>query len=224
MAIQGGNKGAMKQLKKKQLGYIARLTDMIRGNLTSIERNKIVSLITMEIHNRDVMIRMIQSSCSSVTDFEWTKQLRFLYNKDEGQFGICVVKQTNCVLEYSYEYQGNNGRLVVTELTDRCVLTLLTAMFLHRGGNPLGPAGTGKTETVKDLGKNLAKFVVVTNCSDAMDYKSCGRLFSGLVQSGAWGCFDEFNRYAIFYFYFRYFPSNILNDCSMFPFLESKLR
>ena len=195
LAVQGGNKGAMKQLKKKQLGYIARLTDMIRGNLTSIERNKVVSLITMEIHNRDVMIRMIQSNCASVTDFEWTKQLRFLYNKDEGQFGTCIVKQTNCVLEYSYEYQGNNGRLVVTELTDRCVLTLLTAMFLHRGGNPLGPAGTGKTETVKDLGKNLAKFVVVTNCSDAMDYKSCGRLFSGLVQSGAWGCFDEFNRW-----------------------------
>ncbi|CAM9519888.1 unnamed protein product [Discosporangium mesarthrocarpum] len=196
-SLSSGNKSALKALKKKQVGYLNKMSDMVRGQLTKIERNKLVALITMEIHNRDVMERMIKAGCSSTQDFEWLSQLRFVFNREEGQYGICIVRQTNCQLEYSYEYQGNNGRLVVTPLTDRCVLTLTTAMYLHRGGNPLGPAGTGKTETVKDLGKNLAKYVVVINCSDGQDYKSVGRIFSGLVQSGSWGCFDEFNRIKI---------------------------
>lgn len=63
-------------------------------------------------------------------------------------------------------------------------MTLTTALHLHRGGSPKGPAGTGKTETVKDLGKSLGMYVIVINCSEGLDYKSMGRMFSGLAQVG----------------------------------------
>jgi dynein heavy chain 2 len=92
------------------------------------------------------------------------------------------------------QYQGNSPKLVHTPLTDKCYLTLTQAMLMGFGGNPYGPAGTGKTESVKALGGAFGRQVLVFNCDEGIDVKSMGRIFVGLVKCGAWGCFDEFNR------------------------------
>ncbi|XP_017886409.1 dynein heavy chain 2, axonemal [Ceratina calcarata] len=181
----------LKKLRKRQNQALSRYTDAIRSELSNLDRSKFKGIAVIEIHARDVIERMYRAHCKDVSSFEWLSQLRFYWDKD---IDDCIVWQTNTYFVYGYEYLGNTGRLVITPLTDRCYITLTTALHLYRGGSPKGPAGTGKTETVKDLGKALGFNVIVQNCSEGLDYKSMGRLFSGLAQTGAWGCFDEFNR------------------------------
>ena len=192
--IEKGDKGALKTLKKKQISNLKKLADLVRTPLGKVDRKKLIALITIEVHSRDVIDKMVKSNCMNVNAFDWLSQLRFYSEKEGKDDEDCFIRQINTNFRYGYEYLGNSGRLVITPLTDRCYMTLTTALHLFRGGSPQGPAGTGKTETVKDLGKGLGKYVIVQNCSEALDYKSIGRMFSGLAQTGAWGCFDEFNR------------------------------
>ena len=187
-------KTAVRTLKKKWVSYLSKLVTLTRSKLDKVNRKKVVALITIEVHARDSIDKLAKAGCTAPTDFEWVSQLRFYWDQEQDD---CVVKQVLSVFSYGYEYQGNNGRLVVTPLTDRCYMTLGAAMFTRRGGNPLGPAGTGKTETVKDFGKALARYVIVFNCSDGVDYKMTAKMFSGLAQTGAWACLDEFNRITV---------------------------
>ncbi|KAF4008811.1 hypothetical protein G4228_000485 [Cervus hanglu yarkandensis] len=161
------------------------------GNTESgILELKLKALILDIIHNIDVVKQLNQVQIHTTEDWAWKKQVRFYMKSDH----TCYVQMVDSELHYTYEYQGNAPKLVYTPLTDKCYLTLTQAMKMGLGGNPYGPAGTGKTESVKALGGLLGRQVLVFNCDEGIDVKSMGRIFVGLVKCGAWGCFDEFNR------------------------------
>ncbi|KAL3878520.1 hypothetical protein ACJMK2_030860 [Sinanodonta woodiana] len=151
---------------------------------------KLKALILDTIHSIDVILQLEKAGVGSVADWTWQKQLRFYMKKD----GLCGIRMVDAEFEYTYEYQGNAQKLVHTPLTDKCYLTLTQGMHMGLGGNPYGPAGTGKTESVKAMGGLFGRQVLVFNCDEGIDVKSMGRIFIGLVKCGAWGCFDEFNR------------------------------
>lgn len=189
---EGG--GGLQESLAKHVRLLEILATAVLGDLDTLSRKKCEHLITEFVHQRDSISQLISTHASSPMHYSWLLQLRYVYDPNQDFVNRLRVKMANADLTYGFEYLGVPERLIRTPLTDRCFLTLTQAMAQRLGGSPYGPAGTGKTESVKALGVQLGRFTLVFCCDDTFDFQAMGRIFLGICQVGAWGCFDEFNR------------------------------
>lgn len=190
--VAKGNKMAMKNYSRQLQTQLEEVVIEIRSSsISKNDRKKLNTVLIIDVHARDIIDGFVRDSILDAREFEWESQLRFYWAKEPDEL---IIKQCTGEFGYGYEYMGLNGRLVITPLTDRIYLTITQGLSMFLGSAPAGPAGTGKTESVKDLAKAMGLLCVVTNCGEGMDFKAIGKNLNGLCQSGAWGCFDEFNR------------------------------
>ncbi|XP_069984453.1 dynein heavy chain, cytoplasmic isoform X5 [Penaeus vannamei] len=190
-----GDSSALQQVLVQVEATLTVLADSVLQEQPPLRRKKLEHLINEFVHKRTVTRNLIKNKVSNPKSFDWLCQMRFYFDpKQNDPLKQLSIHMANAKFNYGFEYLGVQDKLVQTPLTDRCYLTMTQALEARLGGSPFGPAGTGKTESVKALGNQLGRFVLVFNCDETFDFQAMGRIFVGLCQVGAWGCFDEFNR------------------------------
>lgn len=171
------------------------LSRRLQGAQVFHEKQKIRSLITELIYSSRTVTELLEARTEASKSAIWQKTQKFYYIRgNSGSDRNVLMKQCSSTLTYSFNYIGVPERLIYTPTMEEAFAALGEAVSRAFGGCLFGPAGTGKTETIKALAQNLGKMVLVFNCDDSFDFPAISRLIVGVAQIGAWACFDEFNR------------------------------
>ena len=164
------------------------LCESVKAN--NSEYKLIGYILVRHVHRKDIVELLLKGEDSQrERENLWKLQLRTYWEN-----GDCYSKCLHSTIKHSYEYIGNPACLVRTPLTDRAYRSIMTAQMLGMGSYPAGPAGVGKTETSKDLSRDLQAPCRVINCSDQLNHLVVGKILEGVVKTGTWVIFDEFNR------------------------------
>lgn len=119
--LEEGYDNAIRDYYKKQVSQLSTLISLLLGDLSKQDRQKIMTICTIDVHSRDVVSKLIQMKVESALAFQWVSQLRHRWDESRKH---CFANICDAQFRYSYEYLGNTPRLVITPLTDRCYITL----------------------------------------------------------------------------------------------------
>lgn len=133
--LEEGYENSLRDYQKKQILQLNSLIELLLGDLTQGDRQKIMTICTIDVHSRDVVSKMILQKVENANAFQWQSQLRHRWDREQED---CFANICDAEFRYDYEYLGNTPRLVITPLTDRCYITLTQSLHLIMGGAPAG--------------------------------------------------------------------------------------
>ncbi|GMG60016.1 unnamed protein product [Ambrosiozyma monospora] len=190
-----GKRDELDSLREFYQSLLGLLSGLVLNDLQHLDRLKIENVVIETLHQKNVIEDLLKQKNPSLKSFDWRSQQRYYIQTSlKSSFESLIVKQGNASFVYGYEYLGVPNRLVYTPLVNTCFASLTETLNQRLGGSLVGPAGTGKTESVKALGQNLGRMVLVFCCDETFDYQAVTRILIGICRTGTWGCFDEFNR------------------------------
>ncbi|XP_037301353.1 LOW QUALITY PROTEIN: dynein beta chain, ciliary-like, partial [Manduca sexta] len=119
--LEEGYENALKDYQKKQIAQLNALIVLLLGDLTVGDRQKIMTICTIDVHSRDVVAKLIVAKVETSNAFQWQSQLRHRWDNN---LNNCFANICDAQFLYDYEYLGNTPRLLSQPLTDRCYITL----------------------------------------------------------------------------------------------------
>lgn len=167
----------------------------IIDDLPIIDRRKLENLIIELSCETNCIQELCDKNVTKINDFTWRSKIRYYYNPTSEDFmNKITVSILDASYHYGFEYSGLLPNLVRNDIIEGCFINYSETLRNKKGGCSFGPAGTGKTESVKEFAKALGRPVNVFNCDESFDFTAISRILLGVCQIGSFVCFDEFNR------------------------------
>ncbi|TYZ60954.1 hypothetical protein PybrP1_011234 [[Pythium] brassicae (nom. inval.)] len=75
--LENGTEDAVKRYWDVSTVRLEALIKLVQGELPALERQKVITLITVDVHARDVVQSLLAKKVTSSLDFQWQSQLRY---------------------------------------------------------------------------------------------------------------------------------------------------
>uniref|UniRef100_A0A3B0MHE3 Dynein heavy chain, putative n=1 Tax=Theileria annulata TaxID=5874 RepID=A0A3B0MHE3_THEAN len=171
----------------KILNFLSKIINSIVSNTIDVFDNlkyyQLFLLLNYQINKtREIEMNNKSKLC-------WLKCVRYYHENDD-----VIIKIMYKEYKYSFNYLFNCQKMITTKVTEHFYSIASMTLSCNLLPSAQGPAGTGKTETIKSLSYIAGSNVMVFNLSELYEVEDMEKILSGLYQLGFWGIFDEFNR------------------------------